>query len=329
MENKTTAGAPRKSAGKPGILELSLLGWLAEDPKNRFAIASDHSFACYEKQAPREDGLRPVRKLADFQKDADSDALKVWFGGKIAWKAGALLDEGCFVRHVMLGTAFKNDDRELFKAAVADVYIPGSWNLSSAYIGVTDAGIEWWKSTGSELHASLLEKIAARREKDRAAERRAVFGWVMHFDRKIPERIQDMLPQGMELPLPRLSGLRPMFTARIVRETSDRFYVEDVQPLNRASSLIVTLGVRTHGKHQYVDRDRLMLDHASQADAAALLEFDQSQQEDHTDRCLRAADELEPIIRRYIAGAVQNEAEHADRMRELLDSLASKRDSHH
>lgn len=323
MNDTTTAGAQRKSAGKPGILELSLLGWLAEDPGNRFAMASEHTFACYEKQAPREDGLRPVRKLADFQNDADSDALKEWFGGKIAWKAGALLEDGFFVRHLMLGSAFKKDDRELFQKAVADVYIPGSWNLSSAYIGVTDAGIEWWKSTGAELHASLLTKIGAKREKERASERRAVFGWVMHFDRKTPERIQDMLPQGMELPLPRLSGLRPMFTARIVKETPDRFYVEDVQALNKASSLIATLGVRTHGKHQYVDRDRLMLDHASQSDAAALLAFDLSQQEDHSDRCRRAAEELEPIIRRYIAGAVQNEAEHADRMRELLERLAA------
>lgn len=323
MNDTTTAGAQRKSAGKPGILELSLLGWLAEDPGNRFAMASEHTFACYEKQAPREDGLRPVRKLADFQNDADSDALKEWFGGKIAWKAGALLEDGFFVRHLMLGSAFKKDDRELFQKAVADVYIPGSWNLSSAYIGITDAGIEWWKSTGAELHASLLTKIGAKREKERASERRAVFGWVMHFDRKTPERIQDMLPQGMELPLPRLSGLRPMFTARIVKETPDRFYVEDVQALNKASSLIATLGVRTHGKHQYVDRDRLMLDHASQSDAAALLAFDLSQQEDHSDRCRRAAEELEPIIRRYIAGAVQNEAEHADRMRELLERLAA------
>lgn len=327
MNTKISAGAQRKSAGKPGILELSLLGWLAADAKNRFAIASEHSFACYEKLTPREDGLRPVRKLADYQKDDASDALKAWFGGVIAWKPGALLEDERFVRYVMLGTAFKKEDRELFKAAVADVYIPGSWNLSSVYIGATEAGIEWWNSTGAELHASLLEKIAARREKDRAAERRAVFGWVMHFDRKIPERIQDMLPQGMELPLPRLSGLRPMFTARIVRETPDRFYVEDVQPLNRASSLIATLGVRSHGKHQYVDRDRLMLDYASQADAAALLEFDQSQQQDHAERCHRAAEELEPIIRRYIAGSVQNEAEHADRMRELLASLAARSSS--
>lgn len=326
MNTKTTAGAQRNSAGKPGILELSLLGWLAADPKVRFAIESEHSFACYEKLAPREDGLRPIRKLADFQKDDASSALKEWFGGKIAWKAGALAGDGFFDRYVMLGTAFKKEDRELFKAAVADVYIPGSWNLSSVYIGATEAGIEWWKSTGAELHASLLAKIAAKREKHRAAERRAVFGWVMHFDRKTPERIQDMLPQGMELPLPRLSGLRPMFTARIVKETPDRYYIEDVQSLNRASSLIATLGVRSHGKHQYVDRDRLMLDHASQADAAALLEFDLSQQQDHTDRCHRAAEELEPIIRRYVAGAVQNEAEHADRMRELLTRLASRRE---
>lgn len=323
MNETTTAGARRKSAGKPGILELSLLGWLAEDPANRFAMASEYTFACYEKQAPREDGLRSVRKLADFQNDADSDALKEWFGGKIAWKAGALLEDAFFVRHLMLGSAFKKDDRELFQRAVADVYIPGSWNLSSAYIGVTDAGIEWWKSTGAELHASLLAKIGAKREKERASERRAVFGWVMNFDRKTPERIQDMLPQGMELPLPRLSGLRPMFTARIVKETPDRFYVEDVQALNRASSLIASLGVRTHGKHQYVDRDCLMLDHASQSDADALLAFDLSQQEDHSDRCRRAAEKLEPIIRRYIAGAVQNEAEHADRMRELLKQLAT------
>jgi hypothetical protein len=325
MRNKTTAGAQRKSAGKPGVLELSLLGWLAADPGNRFAISSDHTFACYEKLDPREDGLRPVRKLADFLKDADSATLKEWFGGVIAWKAGTLLEKGYFVRHVMLGTAFTKDDRELFHKAVGDVYIPGSWNLSSAYIGATDAGIDWWHSTGAELHASLLAKIASKQEKDRAAERRAVFGWVMQFDRKIPERIQDMLPQDMEMPLPRLSGLRPMFTARIVRETPDRFYVEDVQALNRASSLIATLGVRSHGKQQYVDRDRLILDHASQSDAAALLEFDQSQQQDHTERCRRAAEELEPIIRRYIVGAVQNEAEHADRMREMLERLSSIR----
>lgn len=156
---------------------------------------------------------------------------------------------------------------------------------------------------------------------DNANRRLAVFGWVMNFDRKVPEAIEDILPPRTELPLPKLSGLRPMFSAVIVRETADRLYIEEFQPIDHASSIIASVAVKVQGTRRYVERGRLMLDHASPSDVLALAEFDRRQQDDHTERCRRAAEELLPIIRRYIDGAVQNEAEHADRIRELLDRL--------
>lgn len=165
--------------------------------------------------------------------------------------------------------------------------------------------------------------MSENKSTDSESRRLAVFGWEMNYDRKVPENVSDLLPPRMELPLPRLSGLRPMFSAVIVRESADRLYIEDFQPIDQASSIIASVAVKMQKTSRYVDRSRLMLDHASPADVRALAEFDRRQQDDHTQRCQRAVEEMLPIIRRYIDGSVQNEAEHADRIRELLEKLKS------
>jgi hypothetical protein len=319
--SKNSTRAP--SSLKPKLPELSLLGWLAEDPANRFAIESEHTFSCYEKLAPRPDGLRPVRKMSDHLADQFTVELTTWFGGKIAWKSGPLSEQGFFLKQRRVG-AYKDGSVATFNELVADVYIPGDWILSSIYIAATENGVAWWNEHGRAIHAAMLAKVAEKREQERAAERRAVFGWTMQFDRKVPERIEDILPQGMQLPLPRLSGLRPMFTARIVKETPERLYLEDIRPINPASSIISMVCLKVHGKLQYVDRNRLVLDHATEDDVIALKEFDRAQQEDHNERCRRAAEEIEPILKRYFDGTIQNEAEHADRISDLLAKLRKK-----
>jgi hypothetical protein len=320
---KTKNSKTAKAGTKPtalGVQELALLGWLAEDPAARFAIASDRSFACYERLSPLGDGKHPVRKLADWEIDDHSTELKKWFGGKISCKYQRLCEAGHAVSHVMLGLPGKND-RVRFQEAVADVHISGSWNLSSVYVGITASGAEWWRQEGHRLHSAHLEKIAEAAAKAAAAERRALFGWMASFDRKIPEAIQDMIPSGTDLPLPKLKGVRPMFTAIIVRETAERYYVRDVRPIDRGNSVVAYVGLRDHGKERYIDKDRLLLDHVTDAALASISSFDREQQQDHNERCRRAAEEMLPILKRLSDSARQTEAEHEDRLRELLAKL--------
>lgn len=314
-------GQSRKKPPALGIQELALVGWLAADPQNRFAMASDRSFSCYEKLDPREDGKRPVRKLADWEKDEHSAVLKSWFGGTINCKHQRVADAGHVVSYAMLGTLGRND-RALFREAVEDIYIPGQWNLNSRYIAITPSGSEWWESEGREAHSVALEKLARATARDRAAERRAVFGWVSNFEKRIPDELQDRLPAGYEMPLPKLKGRRPMLTAIIVRETAERYYVRDVRSVRQGESITAHVAVREHGKEHYIEKYRLMLDHASDAAISALANFDAEQQQDHNERCRRAAEELLPILRRHAEVSKQNEAGHDDRLCELLVKLA-------
>src|SRR5690606_12320294 len=103
------AGKARRKPAPLGVQELALVGWLAADPANRFAMASQRHFACYEKLDPREDGRRPVRRFTDWDTDEHSTALKPWFGGVIGCKHDRVADAGHVVSYAMLGTYGKND----------------------------------------------------------------------------------------------------------------------------------------------------------------------------------------------------------------------------
>ncbi|NTF17931.1 hypothetical protein G6L37_05910 [Agrobacterium rubi] len=311
-----------KKAAALGVQELALAGWLAADPGNRFAMAGGRYFACYEKLPPRQDGKRPVAKIGDWEKTGQAASLKVWFGGTIGCKPSRLADLGYFSVYAMLGTVGRND-RILFQEAVADIHIPGSWNLDSRYIALTASGEAWWAAEGREAHAAALDKIAAASARAKAAERRAVFGWVAGFDRYLPEDLENQLPRGVEVPLPKLRGVRPMVSAIIVRETAERYYVRDVRPIRQGESLTAHVGVREHNREHYIEKDRILLDHASDAAIASLALFDREQQQDHNERCRRAAEELIPILRRHAEAVVQNEAAHDDRLRDLLKGLST------
>lgn len=320
----TSAGRTRNKPTKISVQERALVGWLADDPENRFAMVSGRSCAIYEKLEQNASGKRPVRKFADYLPDDNLAALREWFGGEIKFRGDSTSAAGYVVNYAQLGRVFKMDERKLFAEAVKDIYIAGQWNLDSSYIGITPEGLEWWATEGREAHLADLKKLAEAAEVARAAERRAVFGWVTSFMQRVPDEGADLARQGYELPLPRLKGMRPMLTAIIVRETATRYYVRDARHIRGGDSITYSAAVHQHGKEFYIEKDRLLLDNASDADLAALTSFDDRQQQDHYERCTRAADELLPILRRHVALAKQNGAEHDDMMRELLARLSGK-----
>lgn len=319
-------GQTRSRPAALGIQELALVGWLAADPANRFAMASERSFACYEKLEPRPDGKRPVRKIADWEKDEHSKALKPWFGGVIGCKHQRVAAAGHVVSYAMLGTYGKND-RVLFEEAVADIYIPGRWIHGSSYIALSPTGGSWWENEGKAAHAAALEKLEKAAARAKASERRALFGWVRNFVGDIPDGLRKSVPAGCEMPLPRLKGLRPVLTAIIVRETAERYYLRDVRSVSQGDSLITHSAIRDNGKERYIEKGRLMLDYASDAAIDELVRFDSEQQQDHNERCRLAAEELLPILRRHADAMKQNEASHDDRLRELLAKIARDGDA--
>lgn len=307
---------------KLGVAELALLGWLAGAPDKRFAVVSGKNVQkLYERLEPREDGLHPVRSHAEWDKgDSVLTEMKTWFGGKISWDTRPLEEAGLVNSYARMAKNFGDKDRE-FDKSVADVYIPGQWNLDAHYVSVAGVtAVTWWAAYGRERHSKLLDAIGGRIAKMEVAKRQAVFGKEMGLERKLPERIADLLPQGFNFPLPRQNVIRPICTAVVTRETATRLYVEDVKAMSGAP-FWPSMIVNKHGGEQYIDRQMLILDNASPADVASIASFDTDRNRDHIERCSRFAEEMLPVIQRMLDLDKQNAVEHDESFRELLASL--------
>ena len=312
-------------ARKFDLRELALLKWLAGAPADRFAMSVETRdlktfLRLYEKQEPRADGLREVVRFETSRKTvptAETAAVASEFGGRIEAEIFYLRLAG-YVSVVPHATSRfgEKSEPERFNACVSDVYLPGSWPLSAAYVAITDDGIAFWNASGSARHAQLLEKVEEKNRKLKTLERRAVFGWSSRFDRRVPPHLQDIVP-GVEVPLPVMTGIRPRFAATVVRETATRLYIRDATNDRGYASLRVA----GSGVDRYVERKDLILDNASEEAIRRLFAFDEAEQQEHYGRCERAAEEIVPILKRMLDSKVQTNASHADMFAELLASL--------
>jgi hypothetical protein len=310
------------------LQELALVGWLCERPAERFAVvtgADDHAmFKLYERTERLESGAFKVVVLTDYQTEQEAVDAKAAFGGNIRWNSDALAEAG-HVRKSVHGRR-AGDDLSPFEQALKDVPPSPEWAEGSHYVILAGAQtMFWWQSAGKPLYEAMLEDVAERQAQAAARRRRGVFGKVMGYDRTISERLIDELPQGMEIPLPRLNAMRPLCTAEIVRETTTRFIVKNVEPFDRNTVFTSSLVVKKLGEESYVERDHLMVDWATNEDVEEVRAFDEAKQREHHERCRKAAAEIVPLMKAGLERDAEEGHRHLEGLTRLLAGIKSRR----
>jgi hypothetical protein len=319
---KEDINSPRPSLFN--LRQLSLVSWLLDAPAGtrRFMIDTGKVRKFYETGAPRaEDGLLPVEAFHDMDITDVAKAARVEFGGSFKFDPWDLFKAGILTRHER---RYPNMPASTvsFEDKVADIYIPGKWNLGSVYYEIgADWTRDWYVQSGKARREKLL---TALREKAAATRRRAVFGRMVSIQPAITVELASVLPDGYHLTLPSHKVLRPCMVATIVGETEKRFKVRDTARMDGGP--ISEWGMTTEvGRAEYVDRDLLMLDNATDADIAKIAAFDEEYAHEVRAIGKEVCDEIMPIIVRMAARVDQKKAQHSDMLADLLANLKKDR----
>lgn len=317
MKNEDTK-SPRTTLFN--LRQLSLVAWLLDAPAGtrRFMVDTGKVRKFYETGEPRaEDGLLPVKAFHDKDITDAAKAARAEFGGSFKFDPWDLFKAGILGRHErrypnMAASTVSFEDK------VADIYIAGKWNIGSVYYEIgSDWVRDWYTQKGMARREKLL---TALREKEAATRRRAVFGRMVSIQPTITKELASVLPVGYHFTLPSHNVLRPCMVATIISETDKRFKVRDAATMN--GGRISKWGMTTEvGREEYVDRELLMLDNATDADIAKLAAFDDEYVREVHEIGKSVCEEIMPIIARMAARIEQKKGQHSDMIADLLASL--------
>lgn len=315
MKNKD-AKPPRPSLFN--LRQLSLVSWLLSAPEGarRFMVDTGKVLKFYETGAPREeDGLLPVAAFNAEDRADVATEVRADFGGSFKFDMSDLMMTD-LVRAYPRRYPNMAADAVSFEDKVADIYIPGKWNLESVYYEIAgDWTGEWYLEKGKARREKLLSAV---KEKDAALLRRAVFGRTVQIQPSIPEELAKLLPEHYRFELPGQTVVRPCMVATIVSETDKRFKVRDEQPINGNSTHWMGLEIK-HEK--YVEREYLLLDNATDADVAALAAFDEEYIREVEEIGRKTCEEIVPIIARMAERLAQKKGQQKDMLADLIASL--------
>jgi hypothetical protein len=306
------------------LRQLSLVAWLLDAPAGtrRFMIDTGKTRKFYETGAPRaEDGLLPVSAFHMDEKNEVAKAARDEFGGSFKFDPWDLFKAGILSSHErrypnMPASALSFEDK------VADIYIPGKWNLGSVYYEIGNDWVrEWYVQKGKARREKLLTAI---REKEAATRRRAVFGRMVSIQPTVSKELASILPADYRFELPSHRVLRPCMVATIVGESEKRFKIRDTETMTGRQ--IPKWGMTTEVKNEeYVDRELLMLDHATDVDIAKLAAFDEEYVREVEAIGKEVCDEIVPIVARMAARVEQKKGQHSDMLADLIASLKKDR----
>lgn len=315
MKNED-AKSPRPSLFN--LRQLSLVSWLLSAPEGtrRFMVDSGRVRKFYETAAPREeDGLLPISGFhAEDRGDVAAEA-RADFGGSFKFDMSELM-KADLVRAYPRRFPNMARDAVSFEDKVADIYIPGKWNLESVYYEIAGGWTgEWYLEKGKARREKLL---AAVKEKDTSMLRRAVFGRTVSIRPAIPAALAELLPDHYRFELPGQTVVRPCMVATIVSETEKRFKVRDEVSINGNSTHWMGLEIK---REKYVEREYLLLDNATDADVARLAAFDAEYVREVEEIGRKVCEEIVPIVARMADRLEQKKGQHDDMLADLISSL--------
>lgn len=310
-----------KSKTKFTFAQLALADWLAEDSEGRFAVVStEHhsskSIALYQIDS----GV--VTTICSPSAGCKDTALLDRLGGSLEINYSPLMSEKALVGN---HRGFNREDGTPngFAKFMTSVGYSGYDNAHGGLLLLrqTPTSLQWWEKKGRDAFAALK----AKRDKDRAdVGRTVIIGAKCRVYAHIDKEKAKSFPAGFRHPIPDMTLVRPTWKARVVRETKERLYIQDVVRIRDADTSREDQSVRDSAPNQYVNRSDVLIDGATETAAARLVSIDQDRIDGYRRACDTAlAAALEPLLTLH-ARLLQAEAMHDDVMREAIEAGKAK-----
>ncbi|NTF18052.1 hypothetical protein G6L37_06515 [Agrobacterium rubi] len=315
---------------KPTLPEAALIEWLLADPARRFAVCYGNSGVVHlcERTVEVEEGRWDYRRISSADPSPEDQPTVARFGGKLKFDPHNLKFAG-LVTTFAAATQWP-EGRKAFEAFDAGIFRRTRWSYDSTIVVLTDAAEEWWKSKGQAAHEKMLAKLLAKKAAAAALERVGVFGSRWSYDAgpyrgKHSDdvgRVAEVVSKA-ESVMPKWSGMRPAFSAVIVRETDTRYYLRDTVSLT--NSWLRPDGGAGRNVEKYIEKKYLILDNATAADIERLKDFDAEIISDYAAMRDKLVDEMIPMLIASLDRRDQKSAEIDGTFDELMESIRARK----
>lgn len=313
-----------KSKTKFSYAQLALADWLAEDAANRFAVvATGHYDSKQIWLYQIADGA--VVTIASPSSGCADKALLDRLGGSLEIKYAPLVADKVLIGN---NSAFSGDacTDNGFKKFMKSIGYIGFDNAHGVLLLMrqTDTSLQAWKAKWKSEFATLKAKRDGLRAE---VGRTVIIGAACKVYPRVDAETKKSFPYGFMLPIPDLRLVRPTWKARVVKETKERLYIQDVVRIRTTGGVAREDNpIRGSEPNQYVDRTHVMVDGATERAAQTLLAVDTDRVEGYYQACDAAlAVALEPLIALH-SRLFQAEGMHDDLMREAVEASTVKKD---
>ena len=297
--------------------QLALMNWLMEKP-DRFISTSTYANSpknihFYEAQIDQSSGQTKgvlIYPLSNFGNE-NARKLNVEFlkalGGRDNIDVTALHQAGLVTSHSSFSAS--EYSRAFFKRI----------NMAANHNGErfdlpTRKMARFWAEAGK---AAYEEERANLQKKAAEVRREIVIGRKLEFNPDVPKELTERWPKGLALPYPKVSKVRPSFSATVTKVTPTRVYVEDVKCINDVDRDYYV--IKGYPPNQYVERTEVVADYADEALIEKLVDLDREFQTDIDRISTETIKEMLPLVTNIDSRFKQKEAEHDDMMRDLIE----------
>jgi len=313
---------------------LALLEWLCERPYGRMftnhninPVTASNVTYLFEMGDPDENGKRKIARhypsnSTGGKADEENVAFMKRFGGKVGGPECYRLSRAGFTRSLsaLNSSIDGKDDYDRFIATLERQRNP--FHFSELLYFLTEAGLEYWKTEGRAEMERLRAEAAEKRE---SADRLVLLGVQSRISPQLPKHVQDAVRAGIPLPSLDRKLVRPYALVRVVKETANRLYVEDVEYVRKGQGSVYGI-IEGRAPNMYVSKEHVMLDNATRPGVAKVLDMDAEYVDEAQKVMLDAIERILPILREADLRLKQKAAGHDDMMKELLESLGKEAD---
>ncbi|WP_327210004.1 hypothetical protein [Rhizobium leguminosarum] len=315
---------------KLSLQDLAFLSWLLESPEKRFALfyKAGGGLKLFERVVRREeDGLWTVARISSKTPKREDAPTLERFGGKLNLSEYPLRNAGLLVTYD--AGKLMGDEKQRYREYLSDIWITGSWSDNAVLARPSPTAAEWWETTGRARYDKLFARFQEKKAALATKERIAVFGLRARYRVGAYEGVhakttgRGSLAAGVVAEIaPKWTGVRPAFSATVVRETETRLYVRDAQ---RISDLGLSPETTRGAVPEYwVSKEYLILDHATEADVEKLRAFDEDVLTDFAAMRDKLVDTMVPALVEALDRSDQKAAEIDGMFSDMLAALRRK-----
>lgn len=311
---------------------LALISWLMEEPGRRFTSTYMHGrrrgstkyFRLVNKDAEGRMDLELVypdprdnRSYSSSDREAAQKyniAFLDFFGGNadvdLPYNRNFLNRYGLYgrdIEHVL--NKLKEPRDNLFSSE--HVYFPNK-NM-----------LEYWKEEGKAKFLELKEQREAQRK---SVERLVLIAPEVEWTPPVPDDLRSSLPKGVKPPIPRQTLRIPIAVARVVKETSGRLYIQDVEELDvkNGTSAGYSNCISGSAPNQYVSKSDVFVDGISMEEVNKYSNTYKEYIADVNRIVTKEMEEMINTIKNLSNRFDQKKAELEDMIREISDTTSNK-----